>query len=189
MLLSSKRLQLVPYTPDQWQWLAKWFFDEKYNNLFRHYPHIMGKTEFENYPKILQGDVFLIYLKDSTEVVGMSQIVPDSKTNRGFYYGTIIEEEYQRNRFPSESMTIVMDYAFNRLGFQKCIVETLSSHFSLNKNLEVVGFTKEGVLEKEAFINGQFVDENRYAMSAEVFNKLNKEVLDGVYKWADSLKK
>jgi RimJ/RimL family protein N-acetyltransferase len=187
-MLSSKRLQLVPFTPDKWAVLASWFYDEKYNNLFRHYPRALGQVDFENYPRLINGEVFLIYLKDSLDIVGMCQMIPDTKTNRAFYIGTVINAEYQKNRIPTEAVIIIMDYAFNRLGFKKCIIETLSSDIGLNKNLELTGFTKEGVFEKEVFIKGKFEDENRYAMADEVFNAVNKEVLNGVYLWADSLK-
>lgn len=177
MLLGGKNLQLVPYEAQHWAYIAKWFHLDAYNRMFRHMPRAMTQKEFESYPQIISGSVFLIMDKESSNIIGMIQMVPDYKTNRAFYLGLIIDEEYQGKRHPFEAVAILFNYAFNRMGYQKAIIEIVDTHDRLKKILNETGFLSEGKLYKEAFLEGKFVDELRYTMFAEYFNKKHGEMV------------
>lgn len=183
MLLSGKNLQLVPYVPQYWESVAQWFYSDKYRGMFRQYAQAMQKSDFEQYPKVVGGEVFIILHKQTNEVVGMTQIIADTKSNRAFFAGLLIDEKCQKNRYPLETFIILFDYAFNRRGYRKAIVEVLASNLGLKKTIEEGGFIKEGDLVGDAFIDGQFVNETRYAMFSNYYNKTYKEVKQ---LWAES---
>ncbi len=187
MLLSGSHLQLVPYTEKDWEFLAKWFYDEQYRSFFRHIPKALSQQELGQYAKVIGGDVFLISLPKENQVVGLIQLIPDTKTNRAFYVGLLVDEQHQNQRYPTEAITILFDYAFNRLGYRKAIIEVLESDIRLNKTLTATGFLKEGSLVGEAFVDGKFVNEIRYCMLQSYFNKHKDEELRKKELWAQSL--
>jgi RimJ/RimL family protein N-acetyltransferase len=114
--------------------------------------------------------------------VGLIQISPDCKTNRAFYIGLLIDEKYQKNRYPLEAFISIFDYCFNRLGYRKAIVEIVESHEGLKRIITENGFTYEGRLTQECFMNGAFVDELRYSMFDIEYNNKFKPILE---KWKE----
>ncbi len=176
MLLKGPNIQLVPFEKSNWGHLATWFYDTSYRDMWRHHPRAWNQTDFENYPRIISGDVFMIY--KSGAAVGFIQMIPDCKTNRGFYLGILLEKAVQDQRLSHEAFVLLMNYAFNRLGYRKAIVEILASNLKLKKGLLKGGFLSEGIQYGEAFLDGHFVDENRFSMSSDYFNKHYKEVVD-----------
>ncbi len=178
MLLKGKTIQLIPYTASEWEHLAKWFYSNKYKGMFRHHPKAFGRVEFENYSKIINGDVFVINKSDTAEVIGLVQIVPDFKTNRGFFLGLLIDEKFQGQRYPEEVLLVLFNYAFNRLGYRKAIIEILADNSNLKKSLTASGFLSEGRLIGESFIDGEWTEELRYVMFSSFFNKKYKGLVD-----------
>lgn len=176
MLLKGPSIQLIPYAPIFWSYMARWFYDADYRDMWRHHPKAWGQAEFEKYPQIICGDVFII-IKDE-KPVGFIQMIPDCKTNRGFYVGILLDKSCRELHFTHEAFVLLFNYAFNRLGYRKAIVEILASKDGLKKGLLKAGFLSEGTQFGEAYINGVFVDECRLSMSADYFNKHYKGVAE-----------
>ena len=120
----------------------------------------------------------MIQHKKQNEICGLIQFSPDAKTNRAFYAGLIIDEMFQGGRFPLEAYTCFFNYAFNRLGYRKAILEILESHESLKRIVTENGFLFEGKLMGECFVDGKFVNELRYCMLDSFFNKKFKPMVD-----------
>lgn len=177
MLLRGPNLQLIPYNPEQWGYLAKWFFDDNCRDMWRHHPMAWGEAEFRNYPRLLNAQVFCVYKHDQTAPIGFIQMIPDCKTNRGFYVGFLIEKGQRDYSVTSECLMLLFDYAFNRMGYRKAIIEMLASRVTARKFLLEAGFLSEGTHFGEAFIDGKFVDEFRLSMSSDFFNKKFKEMV------------
>src|SRR5690606_36124799 len=131
--------------------------------------------------QVIGGEVFLILRHGKLEPIGFVQLIPDCKTNRGFFLGLLIDKERQKNQFPGEALHLVFNYAFNRLGYRKAIIEVCERNESLNKLLQKMGFLHEGKLIGESFLNGEFINEHRYCMLASYFNKTFKPTADS---WA-----
>lgn len=176
MLLKGPRLQLIPYSPTYWQYLARWFYDSAYRDMWRHHPRALTQVDFERYPQSISGEVFLMI--DKNVPVGFIQMIPDCKTNRGFYVGVLIDKDHRKQHYLQESFVLMFNYAFNRLGYRKAIIETLASKDEFKKVLNKYGFLSEGTQYGEAFIDGVFVDEVRFSMSSTYFNKHFKEMAE-----------
>lgn len=169
MLLKGPNLQLIPYEKKNWQLLATWFYDDQYKDMWRHSPKAWGQLEFENYPQLISGEVFIVFEK--TEPVGFIQMIPDCKTNRGVFVGILLDKSVQDKHYTHETFVVLFDYIFNRLGYRKVIVEILESKDTFKKALLKSGFILEGTLMGEAFIDGVFVNEVRLCMTSAFFNK------------------
>ncbi len=171
MFLRGKNIQLIPFTEANWGNLACWYYDEQYKGLFRQYSRAFSETDMRNYPKVVGGEVFMIHLVSTGEVIGMCQFTPDWKKNRAAYTGCLIDVKFQGNRYQNEVYALFYNYLFNTLGFKKIIVEVLESNASLKKAAIACGFLFEGTLYRECFMDGQFHNELRYSMSDEFFNR------------------
>lgn len=178
MLLRSPNIQLLPFSSKDWNHLAQWFYDSDYKDMWRHHPKAFSQQEFENYPRLLGGEVFLIFKPGIETPIGFVQIIPDHKTNRGFFLGLVISKDFQKQQLPCEVVKLIFNYAFNRLGYRKAIVEVCEKNESLNKLLVKMDFIHEGKLIGESFQNGEFTNENRYCMLASFFNKNHKQTVE-----------
>lgn len=178
MILRGKNLRLVPYTPADWELLARWVYDVDYGFMWRHHPKPLTPAEIQNYNALIGGEAFLILNIETGEPVGLAQAIPDEKNNRGFYGGLLIDKKFQKRNYPLEAYTILFDYMFNRQNYRKAIVEVLSQHKSLLQIVNQNGFLHEGTLRGDCFWDGEYVDEERYSMTATFYNKKFKGVLN-----------
>lgn len=178
MFLQGPNLQLIAYGPENWQVLARWLYSDECRAIFRHRPKALNKDEITNYQRTVGAEVFLIEHRKDQKFIGFCEILPDSKTNRAFYSGILLDPEYRGNRYPFEAFLILFNYAFNSLGYRKSIQEILESNTSLKRTLDENGFIYEGKLFGDAFIDGKFVNELRYCMFDSYFNKTYKPLLD-----------
>lgn len=178
MLLKGPNIQLVPYVSAYWASLAQWFYDSNYKNMWRHHARAWGQKEFENYPQIIGGEVFLIIKEGIANPIGFVQMIPDTKTNRGFFVGILLDKSFRELHLTHEAFVILFNYAFNRLGYRKAIIEIVNSATGFKKGLQIAGFMHEGTLFGDAFIDGEFIDEARYSMTSHYFNKHYKETAD-----------
>lgn len=180
MLLKTPNLIITPWEASDTKAVEKlieWFYDDDYAFFFRHQPRVWKIQEFQNYPQVLNAEILVIRSAQSREVVGLAQINPDTKQNRAFFIGLLIDKKFQNNRYPLESFISIFDYCFNRLGFRKAIVEIVETHEGLKKIVDTNGFLLEGKMYGECFIDGAFVNELRYCMMDSFYNKKFKPIL------------
>lgn len=178
MLFETTQIQLIPFTSSDWTYLANWYYDGRYNDIFRHAPKVLTQQDFENYPQRISGDVYFVLDKTTKEYVGFVQASSDWKVNRGFYFGIMLTVEAQKQGHAPHCLGITLDYYFNRLGYNKAILEILASRHDIVKWLTGAGFTEEARYRDEVFIDGKYQDELRYAILASEFNELHKTTVN-----------
>lgn len=176
-MLRGQTTQLCPFSSKYWESLAKWYYNIDYNNMFRQYTRMFTEDDFKAYDKVVGGEVFMIHSLADSLVIGMIQIIPCYKKNKGGYLGLIIDKAHQNKHIPHEVTFLLLDYLFNRQGYNKVIVEILESDEGLKKTLEKTGWYKEGKLLQECFIDGKFQNELRYSISSYYFNKIRDKTL------------
>jgi len=179
MILSHGKIRLIPFSSEDWKLIANWYYDKNYLEMFRHNARILTEDDLRNYPAITGGDIFLIQDISRSCVGGYVNICPTTKTNRAFTVGILIDKAFQFKGYAADSLYTILDYGFNRLGYRKAIIDIVSSNERLGKYLLDAGFILEGNLVGEAYIDGQFVDEQRLVMFDTYFNKRYK----GDTKW------
>ena len=187
MMLRGQRVQLVPFCSKYWENIAKWFYDTDYKEFFRQFTRTLTEDDFKVYDKLIQAEVFIIHSLKDNNIMGFLQLVPCSKKNKAGYLGLLIDKSSQDIRISNEVTYLILDYLFNRQGYNKVIIEILESNEGLRKTLEKTGFYKEGKLLQECFMDGKFCNELRYSMSAYYFNKNKDNFLKGYNLWVESL--
>ena len=186
ILFRGITIQLVPYSTKYWESVALWYFNSDYSDMFRQYNRVFTEDDFKIYDKLIQGEVFIIHSLKDNQVLGMIQVIPCPKKNKAGYIGLVINKEVQGKHISNEATFLLLDYLFNKQGYNKVIVEILESNEGLRKTLEKTGWYKEGKLLQECFLNGKFQNELRYSMSAYYFNKIKDKILKEYNLWVDS---
>lgn len=96
-----------------------------------------------------------------------------------FKYSVIIKRPHWRKGYSSEAITLVLQYYFYELRYQKVTALIYAFNQPSIKMHEKLGFTLEGRLRREVFTGGRFYDEFYYGMLVEEFTKIiEKPVVD-----------
>ena len=74
-----------------------------------------------------------------------------------------------------ETWSLIIEYAFNRLGLRKIIAGCNVNNVASLAVLRMLGFHQEGLLRREVFVDGEYLDGIRLGMFREEFHKFLKE--------------
>lgn len=172
MILSGKRIRLLPFESSNWNIIAQWYYSGKYKNFFRHFPNILKQEHFEKYPALIGAESLFVLNKDKPEqVLGIINIIKDVKPNRAVYLGLLIDEQFQDKSLATEIFIVALDYIYNQLGYEKAIIEFLEKDVKLKGIVDSHKFLYEGKFHKECYMNGKFENELRYCMFKDFYNK------------------
>jgi RimJ/RimL family protein N-acetyltransferase len=119
--------------------------------------------------------IFAVENLDGENVGGIS-FHSRHRKNRTFGVGLDIDRPYWRNGYGADAARILLRYAFNERGYQKCnsacIIDNEAS-IALHKKL---GFLEEGRRRRMFYYNGIFHDEILFGLTIEEF-----EVIENAY--------
>ena len=80
-------------------------------------------------------------------------------------------KEFWGKGYGTESQSLIIDYAFNRLGVRKMHSNPIVSNIPSVKIAEKLGFQLEGVMRKDIFLEGEYHDKLRMGMFPNEFQK------------------
>jgi ribosomal-protein-alanine N-acetyltransferase len=80
-------------------------------------------------------------------------------------------KDFWGNGYGSEAQSVLIEYAFNRLGLNKVLNSPVADHIGSVKMAEKLGFQAEGVLRKQLFIEGEYRDQIRMGLFVNEFRK------------------
>ena len=80
-----------------------------------------------------------------------------------------ITPEHQGNGYATEATELLLDYLFRECGFHKIAAYVHENNDSSAALLESLGFQREGTLRREVFIDGDWLDQYRYAILADLW--------------------
>lgn len=78
-----------------------------------------------------------------------------------------IAPEHQGNGYATAATEMLLDYVFRECGFHKIAAYAHENNAASAALLESLGFKREGTLRREVFIDGEWIDQYRYAMLAD----------------------
>lgn len=81
--------------------------------------------------------------------------------------GYMIRPEHWGNGYATDALRSLCGYAFEERRLAKVVGQAYATNPASSRVMEKVGFTKEGVLRAEAYVEGERVDVNRYGLLAE----------------------
>lgn len=73
-----------------------------------------------------------------------------------------------------EAWSLLIEYAFNRLGLRKIIAGAFADHGASVKVLKKLGFKEEGRLREQALVDGEYRDGIRFGLFRDEFYKFVK---------------
>jgi len=130
--------------------------------------HPINRPEEEEWVESLgdgDGASFLVAVDgEPVGTVGFSEVNYAWSTTEVGYW---VAPDRQGNGYATDATRETVDYAFDELGLAKVSAHALAHNEASRRVLEKVGFTQEGVLRGEAFVDGERVDLVRYGLLAD----------------------
>ncbi len=103
------------------------------------------------------------------ELVGSVAAHHCDQRNGTFQIGVAIMAEHQRRGFAREAVTLLMNYYFRELRYQKAMVFVASFNEASLRLCERLRFQQEGSLRRMIYTDGRFFDEIVFGMTVEEF--------------------
>ncbi|GAB6189238.1 GNAT family protein [Marinitoga arctica] len=101
---------------------------------------------------------FAIIKKEDDNLIGGCIVrnvnFKNSVCNAGFF----IDEKYWGNGYGREAVNLIEKFVFYELNIKKIKLEVISNNKRALKLYEKMGYIKEGILKKEVFRNGNYMD-------------------------------
>lgn len=152
---------------------VRWINDIR-NNAYLHYDlpleihntekwFDINKARVDRYDAVIEVDGLPVGL------IGLLNI--DLKNKKTEYYISMGEVVYKGKGIATQASKLLLDYAFNELNLEKVFLYTERENTGAQKLFEKVGFEKEGLLKKDLFHNGRFVDRYIYGISKELYKQ------------------
>lgn len=91
----------------------------------------------------------------------------DRKNCKAEYYIAMGETDYKGKGVAKEASRLILEYGFERLGLNRIYLFTEVENESAQKLFEKVGFIKEGIIRRDIFSHGKFVDRIAYGVLKE----------------------
>lgn len=87
--------------------------------------------------------------------------------NRSAHIGVSLRPAFRGRGLAADVVRVLCEYAFTVRGLHRIGIETLSDNGAMLRTAERVGFVREGVLRRAAWVNGEFLDEVVFGMLVE----------------------
>lgn len=129
----------------------------------------------DNVPGI-PGDwcLFAIIHKDDNKLIGDCSIRLNKDEPRIAEVGCSLSPDYQGRGMAKETVSLVMDYAFNELNVHRFVGITDAKNEASLKLMERLGMRKEGHFIQNIWFKGAWGDECSYAILKEEWQNMTK---------------
>lgn len=170
MIKTKKGLFIRPYENDDMPILKQWFYSCDYDDFFRDM-FVLSNEQLKIYSYMKDGQAFIIW--DLETPIGFIILYEMKAVPRNLKLSILIDKERQGNGHCRDAMLAMGEYVFNRLQYDKIIVEVLPSNVRLANMILKGGFKHEAMLERETRVEGELVDVDRYCIFREEYLKLD----------------
>jgi len=174
--LEGKRLFLTPLSMDDLDKNFFWDNDAEMSFLdggsFRPKSHEKAREEFEKTLAAGTNLFFSIILKDTGEQAGSIELFNLLEYHRRCHWGIRLGKEYWRKGYGTEAARLLLAYVFEDLGYNRLKSDTHAGNIGSQKFQESLGFVKEGVMRRERYVRGEYVDDVLYGMLRDDYRRL-----------------
>jgi RimJ/RimL family protein N-acetyltransferase len=161
-MLIGRAVSLGPLVPDDFGPLFCWANDvaaAKLDFSYRPVDLIAHKQWCENIGHDNSKVVFAIRKINTTPIIGYVQIINMNSVHRSADLGLRIGAEINRgNGFGKEALELALGYCWNCLNLNRVQLIVFKHNERAIRAYRAVGFRREGVLRKAAFIDGAWID-------------------------------
>jgi diamine N-acetyltransferase len=160
--LVGERILLRPFSKRDLPHIQRWSTDAELRKLIGEVAP-MSEAEAEKFYKDLRADKdriwFVIVLKRNNRVIGEAGLLRMFRPWRNTDMTIIIgEKDAWGKGYGTEAGHLLLDYAFNRLGFHRISIGVVGFNKRALRFWESLGFKKEGVERDEYFYDNVYSD-------------------------------
>lgn len=114
--------------------------------------------------------IFAITDRQTEQHIGNVTLNRIDWINRTADTGLLIgRKEFWGRGYAAEAWSLVIDYAFRRLGLRKIVAGAVADHAPSIAALKKLGFVVEGTFRQEMFVDGEYRDVLRLGLLREEF--------------------
>ncbi|GKU78150.1 GNAT family N-acetyltransferase [Paenibacillus sp. L3-i20] len=171
MILLGDRLLLTQITTDDLDFICRvecdqnlWYYEDfVHSDVNEVREEYMEKIEEEGERSSYD---FIISLRDDKHntPIGLAQIWHYVDHRRSWELGFSILPDYERQGYGSESVKLLLDFAFNQLDAHKVIGMCNSLNTRSSAIMERLGMTKEAVFKEELYWQEQWIDQHFFSI-------------------------
>ena len=170
--IEGKNIDLVPYNMEHLELYVKWVNDLK----VRLYSRNMIPKTVEEYKKRIESsneryptDIgFEIFHKKDKKPIGTCGIFRINWIDRKAFVGLSIgEPDYWGQNLATEATSLIVKYAFEELNLRKLMAHINAPNIGSWRCAEKNGFIRIGILEKDTYVNGEYIDTYIYSLARE----------------------
>ena len=161
-MLTGKKVFLTALNKSSLEQLRAWRNDPSLRKYFREYKEIsdaMQENWYNN--RVLNNNNqvdFEIHDLETKSLIGHCSLNYISWTNRTAEFGIYIgDEKFRGGGYGSDSLRVLMDYAFKTLNLNRVWCEVFSNNSSIDVYRKI-GFVDEGKLRNHHYENGEYLD-------------------------------
>jgi RimJ/RimL family protein N-acetyltransferase len=173
--LVGGRILLRPFSKRDLPHIQRWSADAELRKLIGEVAPMSG-AEAEKFYKELRADKgrvwFVIVLKRNGRVIGEAGLLRMFRPWRNTDMTIIIgEKDAWGKGYGTEAGHLLLDYAFNRLGFHRISIGVVGFNKRALRFWESLGFKKEGVERDEYFYDNKYSDGIMMSILEDEFRK------------------
>lgn len=166
-LLRGKRVYLKLIEEEDLGKRVEWLNNPRIQKTLNYdYPVSLAKTQKWFHNKLMDDTrrEFSVFNIDTDEHIGFAGLINIEKTTmKSELHAVIGDTKYWGGRSGIETYKLLMDYAFKELGLNKIYGYQLVHNKSAHRVVELLGWTRDGLLRQDLFSHGKLVD--RYVVS------------------------
>ena len=115
------------------------------------------------------GDTVCLLVCVEEQPVGLVYLLREQPNDQQYNKGELaywITPKQWNNGYATHTAELIIEYAFAELGLHRLTATVFDTNMASKRVLESVGFKEEGVLRKQVFTNGEWVDKIQYGLLA-----------------------
>ena len=179
--IEGETIDLVAFNSKWVQLFCKWNNDPKVRRYARNmWPHTIEEVKkwFEPSPDRHTREfvVFTIYHKRDKRPIGTVGFGRINWVNKNAnIFALIGEPEYWGKGIAIEANKLLIKYGFNELNFHKIYAGVATPNKRSLRAAEKLGFQKEGIIKEVEYIDGRYIDEQKFALFKRDWIKTNQK--------------
>jgi len=167
--IEGKIINLCPLNLEHVNLYTKWINDPDVRRYSRNIiPHGIDEVKkwFEPEKEGVKKDIiFEIWHRKDNKTIGTAGFSDINWFNRNTNLFAIIgESDYWGQDIGPEVGRLLVDYGFEELNFHKIYAKIYSPNKRSLRTAEKIGFKYEGTLKEQIYVDGEFVDDLRFAI-------------------------
>lgn len=109
----------------------------------------------------------VVELSEENPLAGAAVLHGMELHSRSAHIGISLRPAFRGRGLAADTVRVLCEYGFTIRGLHRLAIETLSDNEPMLRAAEKVGFVREGVLRRAAWVSGEYLDEILFGMLAE----------------------